>query len=108
MSSPLASGGVTPEVPVGVESAPYGLSILNITAPDLVKGSPGRFMRVSVVVAGSAVGALYDTNTTGGVAAANQFGAIPNAVGVYEFDWPCLTGIVVVPGTGQTVAVEFY
>lgn len=83
------------------------LSVLNITAPTLVKLGPGRLFKVSVVVAGSATGTVNDCATTGAAAAANQFGTTPNAVGTTPFNWPCLSGIVVVPGTGQTLAVSY-
>lgn len=38
---------------------------------------------------------------------ANQIFVIPNIVGVNLIDWPCLAGIVVTPGTGQTIAVSY-
>lgn len=79
----------------------------NITAATVVKAAPGRVGVVSVIVAGSAVGTVNDILTTGAVAVANQIGTIPNVVGTYTFNWPCAVGIVVVPGTGQTVAVSY-
>lgn len=82
-------------------------SLLNITAAAIIKGAPGRVVRISVVVAGTAAGSVNDVATTAGAAAANQIAAIPNAVGVIQLDWPCTAGIVVTPGTGQTIAVSF-
>lgn len=81
-------------------------SVLNITAATVVKATSGVLVTVSVFVAGSAAGAAYDlaTNTP---AAANEIGVIPNAVGLYEFQWPCSTGILIVPGTGQSVSVSY-
>lgn len=97
---------------VGPIAAPQGLpggvkAVLNITAATVIKATSGICVRVSVIVAGSTAGTVNDVATTGGAAAANQFGTIPNTVGTYDFDWPCGTGIVVVPGSGQTVAVAF-
>lgn len=80
---------------------------LDITAAQLVKATPGICVSVAVVVAGTAPGTVNDVATTGGAAAANQFGTIPNTVGTYTFNWPCGTGIVVAPGTGQTLAVSY-
>ena len=99
----------TPVGPVTVSAALPGgnRAALNITAAIAVKATPGVFAKVSVIVAGSTAGTLNDVATTGGAAAANQFGTVPNTVGTYTFDWPCGTGIVVVPGTGQTLAVSF-
>lgn len=81
--------------------------VYNITAATVIKAAPGRLAKISVVVAGSAAGTVNDCATTGAVAAANEIGAISNTVGVVDFDWPCATGIVVTPGTGQTLAVSY-
>jgi hypothetical protein len=83
------------------------LSSLNITADATVKAAAGRSFKVSVIVAGSAAGALHDCATTGAAAAANQVGVIPNTVGVYDFNWPHATGIVIKIGTGQTLAISY-
>lgn len=80
---------------------------LNVTAATVIKGTPGVCVSVSVVVAGTAAGAAYDNNATTGNSSANQFGTLPDIVGTYEFDWPCGTGITLVPGTGQTLAVSY-
>lgn len=82
-------------------------STVNITAATVVKASPGVLVRVSVIVAGSAAGTVNDAVTTGAAAAANQIGTIPATLGTYVFEWPCSAGIVVVPGTGQTLAVAY-
>lgn len=79
----------------------------NISAAAVVKASAGRIAKVSVVVAGSAAGSVNNVATIGGVAAANLVAVIPNTVGVYDIDMPCSAGIVVTPGTGQTVAVSY-
>lgn len=85
-----------------------GISVVyNLTAATVVKATPGRCVTVSVIVAGSAAGTANDVTNTAGAVVANQFGTIPNTVGVYKFEWPCLSGIVIVPGTGQTVSVAF-
>lgn len=98
----------------GVYTRQGRCATLNITAAAVVAQvqsdfAPGqcRIVRVQVLVAGSAAGAVYDGNSTSGNTVANQVGVIPNAVGTYLIDMPCLKGIVVVPGTGQTVAVSY-
>jgi hypothetical protein len=90
-----------------VQSEAGQYSHLDITAATLVKAAPGRAYKVSVIVAGSAVGTLNDCATTGAAATANQVGVIPNTVGVYSFDWPHAVGIVLVPGSGQTLAISY-
>lgn len=82
-------------------------TVLNITDARLVKNVAGRLVRVNVLVAGSAAGTAYDSATTGGVATANTIAIIPNTVGSYLIDTPTTNGIVVTPGTGQTIAVVY-
>jgi hypothetical protein len=82
-------------------------SSLNLAASAVVKASAGRAVRVNVIVAGSAVGAIHDIDTVGAAAAGNKVMVVPNTVGVYDLMWPCATGIVYVVGTGQTVAVSY-
>ena len=83
------------------------LSSLNITAATLIKATPGTIIAISVVVAGSAAGSVNDCATTGTVAAGNKVYSIPNTAGIYNLYFPCLVGIVVTPGTGQTLAVSY-
>ena len=81
---------------------------LGLTAPTQVKTGQGRLLTVSVIVAGTAAGAAYDSaSTAGGNTAANQLVAIPNQIGTYTFGGQFFAGLVVTPGTGQTVAVVF-
>lgn len=79
----------------------------NLSASTVVKATGGRLVRVCVVTAGSAAGAVHDCATTGAAAAANKIATIPNTVGVYEFNWPCDTGITYIVGTGQVVAISY-
>lgn len=82
-------------------------SKLNISAATVVKATPCTLFRVNVTTAGSTAGTVYDAATTGGNTAANLIAELPNTVGTYEFEWPCATGILVDPGTGQVVSVAF-
>jgi hypothetical protein len=95
---PIAS---TPGLPGGNRAA------IDVTTATVIKSGQGICVSVSVTVPGTAAGAVYDNSATTGNSAANQFGTIPDAVGTYDFDWPCGTGIVVAPGSGQTLAVSF-
>lgn len=79
----------------------------DITAATIVKAAPGVIVALTVQVAGSATGTVNDCLTTGAAAIANQVAVIPETVGPLALNWPCLTGIVVVPGTGQTISVTF-
>ncbi len=100
-----------PQNPIGVsinaETYANVSTTLNITAATVIKASIGVINRVSVIVAGSTAGSVNDTTTTGAAATANEVFSIPNTTGVYPVNFPCKKGIVVVPGTGQTIAVAF-
>ena len=87
---------------------PYGnATALGITAATVVKAAPGVVVTVSVIVAGSAAGAIYDATSTSGNSATNQVAPILATAGTYAVKMPCTTGIVVIPGTGQTVAISY-
>jgi hypothetical protein len=76
-----------------------------ITAATLVQSGQGRLARVIVTVSGSADGAIYDASSAS--ATTNKVYLIPKDHGVYVVNVPINNGIVVVPGTGQTVAVSY-
>lgn len=78
-----------------------------VTSGTLVLNGRGYVVNVCVVVAGSAVGAIYNTNTTTSTAASNQLFSIPNTVGVYPLGQVFSTGLVIVPGTGQSINVTY-
>jgi hypothetical protein len=91
----------------GVAQMGQGLSTsLNITSATVIKASPGRLARINVIVAGAA-GTVNDCTTTGAVASSNEIAVIPATVGPILLDWPCAAGIVVAPGSGQTIAVSY-
>lgn len=89
--------------------APGGTTTtLNITQPTVIKKSSGRLFNVSVVVAGTAAGAVYDSASLDGNSVANQMGVIPDVAGSAPFyGMPAATGITVEPGAGQTLAVSW-
>lgn len=78
----------------------------NITAATVVKATPGRLVRINVLVAGAA-GTANDCATTGSAAVGNEIAVIPAAVGTYVLDHPCAAGIVIAPGAAQVVSVSF-
>ena len=76
-----------------------------LTAATVVKPSTGRIASVSVIVAGAAVGHIYDANVTS--ATGKPLYVIPQTVGVVFVNMPASFGILVVPGSGQTVSVSY-
>lgn len=93
--------------PISTANVPGMTPALNITAATRVKNAAGRIYKVGVIVAGSAAGTINDCATAGAAAASNALCGIPNTVGMYDVNVPFGTALVVVPGTGQTLAV-FY
>jgi hypothetical protein len=92
----------TPLVPSSlgaVITASGSKSALELTTLTTLKTSGGRVMAVSVIVAGSAVGTVYDGTKIVAV--------IPQEVGVYMIDFPCFTNIRVLPPTGATISVSY-
>ena len=74
-----------------------------LTAATVVKTAAGRVAAVSVTVAGSAVGTIYDGGSLN--ATTKPIYIIPNTVGVFNVNMPANVGILAAPGTGQTVTV---
>jgi hypothetical protein len=73
-----------------------------VTAPTVIKATSGRIARISVVVGGSASGTVYDSAVLGGIT--RPLSTIPTTVGIYEVNFPVSYGILVVPGSGQTIS----
>jgi aspartate/tyrosine/aromatic aminotransferase len=80
-------------------------SYTNITTATLVQSGQGRIARVIVVVAGSGTGAIYDAASA--TATSDKLLTIPTTTGIGEANIPVNNGIVVAPGTGQTVAIVY-
>jgi hypothetical protein len=92
-------------------SALPALTLLDITAATVVKAGAGRAGTLSVVVGGTGAGGIYDSLTTASLTAANQLAVIPTLttaqISTLKVDMPFTNGLVVSPGTGQTVAVSY-
>jgi hypothetical protein len=80
-------------------------SYTSITTPTLVQSGQGRIARVIVVVAGSGTGSVYDASSA--TATNDMLLTIPTTIGIVEANIPTNNGIVVAPGTGQTVAIVY-
>jgi hypothetical protein len=78
-----------------------------VTASTLIVSGPGRLVNVAVVVAGSAVGTVYNAASTSAAAAANALVSAPNTAGVVQVGSVFSNGLVVTPGTGQSLNVTY-
>ena len=77
------------------------------TASTFVLAGKGRLLRFSVLVAGTTVGFVYNSATPTGGAASNALVACPNTIGIYEAGVVFDSGLVIAPGTGQSVSITY-
>lgn len=81
----------------------------NISVPTVVKPSGGRIARVSIIVAGSSTGFVYDGASL--TATTKPLWVIPEAAQAngepYEVNFACSFGLLIVPGSGQSVTVGY-
>lgn len=82
-------------------------SALEITASTLIKNTSGWVARVSVIVAGSAAGALYDTAALSGAVNGVRLALVQNTAGFQDIKMPFTNGLVFTPGTGMTATVSY-
>ena len=78
-----------------------------VTSSTLIIAGSGRLLSFSVVVAGSANGLIYNAGTPTGGTAANALVATPTTVGVYAANMVFTNGLVIAPGTGQSINVTY-
>lgn len=84
------------------------LSVLCITQNTVAKATPGTVGTVSVSAAGSATGAIFDCATaTLAATASNLIALVPNTIGPLVLNFPCLVGLTIIPGIGQTLSVSY-
>lgn len=99
---------------VALNNVFQALNVLNptttsatVTSSTLVIAGKGRLICFSVVVAGSASGLIYNAGTPTGGAAGNALVATPTTIGVYPVNMMFTDGLVVAPGTGQSINVTY-
>lgn len=80
---------------------------ITVTAATLIFNGPGYLVSFSVVVAGSTAGTISNTNAVATVAASNALCTIPATVGIVKVGQIFSSGLVVTPGTGQSVNVTY-
>ena len=77
----------------------------NIATPTIVFTGAGRLVKVSIIAAGSGGSVCYDANRLTDLSAPLHTSI--GSVGVYEIGIPFSNGLLVVPGSGQTVTVVY-
>jgi hypothetical protein len=78
-----------------------------VTATTLVLVGTGTLVGYSVTVAGSTAGTINNAVTTATAAASNVLVAVPAAVAVAQVNIAFSQGLVIVPGTGQSINVTY-
>lgn len=78
-----------------------------VSATTLVVSGRGYVVSCSVAVAGSSNGALYNSSSATGVAAENKLCVIDKAEGIYPIGMVFTNGLVIEPGTGQSLNVTY-
>jgi hypothetical protein len=81
------------------------LTAPTVTATTLIRSGAGWVARVSVTVAGSTSGIIYDSNAT--TTLTTPIAIIANTVGIVTVNLPVTNGIVFVPGTGMTATISY-
>ena len=75
-----------------------------VSTASVIKSSSGWLATVSVIVAGSTQGYLYDATSA---ASGSRIYAVPNTLGIYQIQVPFATGLYFSPGTGSIIAVGY-
>ena len=78
-----------------------------VTASTLIVAGRGKLLHVSVLVAGSTTGFVYNASTVGSAAAANALVPVINTIGIYSAGVVFTNGLVVTPGTGQSINITY-
>jgi hypothetical protein len=80
---------------------------MEISTSTYLKTNLGWVAKVSVIVAGSTTGMIYDASSVATATTGNRLYVISNAVGIQTVMMPVNSGIVIVPGTGMIVSVSY-
>ena len=89
---------------VSVAGAP-NVAVLAISAATVLRTGRAVVGAVNVLSAGSANGAIYDAAATGTATAGRLIYSVPATAGFYTVNWPCASGVVVVPGATQVLSI---
>ena len=81
---------------------------VSFSAATLIATGTGRLVSVIITDAGTTSGYVYNSSSTSTIPASAKIVALPpSAVGVYPVGARFTSGLVIVPGTGQTVNVTY-
>lgn len=78
-----------------------------VTSSTLVVAGAGTLLGFSVVVPGTTSGLIHNSATTGGASASNALTLTPTTGGFFGAVLKFSNGLVIVPGTGQSINVTY-
>ena len=78
-----------------------------VTSATVITSTAGYLVNFSVVVAGSSAGTIYNFNSTTSPPATSALCTVPATVGVVKTGQVFTSGLVIVPGTGQSINVTY-
>lgn len=78
-----------------------------VTSATLIYAGAGYLVNFAVVVAGTGDGAINNAVSTNAAAANNVLCTTTTTVGVYPVGQAFTNGLVIVPGTGQSINVTY-
>ena len=97
-----------PQNPIQVQPIPGTKSALGITTNTVVKAAQGLVAVVTVVNGATPTeGKIYDSATVAGAGASNVIATVPTTDGTQVINFPAFSGIVVEPGTNQTISIAY-
>lgn len=73
----------------------------------LIAEGSGRLVNMVVSVAGSATGTIHDASSVANATNDNIITIIPMATGIGQINVPFTDGLVIKPGTGQTLSITY-
>jgi len=79
-----------------------------VTADTLVVSGRGYLVSWSILVAGSTAGTIYNFNSNTGFPAASALCKTGTTVGIFPAGLVFTSGLVIVPGTGQSINVTYF
>lgn len=80
---------------------------LTVTAQTVVVTGSGYLVNFAVIVAGSAAGTINNAQTAALAGATNALCGTPTTIGVYPCGQVFTDGLVITPGTGQSINVTY-
>lgn len=78
-----------------------------VATQTVIATGSGRLVNISVIVAGTTVGKANNAQIVANITTGNAIVTIPNTIGVYQCGCNFTNGLIITPGTGQSVNVTY-